>query len=189
MRLNLGCGQNRLEGYVNVDREAACGPDRVVDLERFPWPFPDDSAEEIVLNHVLEHLGAQTSVFFGIVKELYRVSRAGAVVRINVPHPRHDSFIADPTHVRIVTPGTLTLFSKRLNREWAAIGAANTPLGLYLDVDFELESATVVVAQPWLDRFTTDGVLDDARLQEAIASYNNVVSEYKMTMRVVKSAR
>ena len=70
MRLNLGCGNRKLEGWVNVDREAACKPDRVADLEKLPWPWPDDSAEEVMLSHVLEHLGADPKVYLGIVKEL-----------------------------------------------------------------------------------------------------------------------
>ena len=57
MKLNLGCGTNKLEGFVNVDVEPASEPDMVVDLDILPWPFEDSSAEEIQLNHVLEHLG------------------------------------------------------------------------------------------------------------------------------------
>jgi predicted SAM-dependent methyltransferase len=53
MRLNLGCGVNRKPGYVNVDREAAASPDLVVDLERFPWPWPTDSIDEVAMEHVL----------------------------------------------------------------------------------------------------------------------------------------
>ena len=189
MRLNLGCGNNPLDGYVNVDREAACHPDRVVDLESFPWPFPDDSAEEIVMNHVLEHLGAQTGVFFGIVRELYRIARPDALIRVNVPHHRHDSFHGDPTHVRVITPGTFSLFSKRLNREWAEHGAANSPLGIYLDVDFEVEKSVLIVEQSWLQKLTTDGKVDEPALFHAIASYANVVSECQITIRAVKSAR
>jgi hypothetical protein len=45
------------EGYVNVDGYAGCQPDQVVDLESTPWPFPTGVAEEIVLHHVIEHLG------------------------------------------------------------------------------------------------------------------------------------
>jgi hypothetical protein len=186
MKLNLGCGQNRIEGYVNVDSQPACAPDEVVDLERFPWPFADNSVDEIMMNHVLEHLGADTRTFFGIVKELYRVCKPDATVRINVPHPRHDHFIGDPTHVRVVSPLVLSLFSKRLNREWAEQRAANSPLGLYLDVDFELVSTKLIVEEAWVAELSANGVLDMARVHEAAARYNNVVIEYRMVIRAVK---
>src|SRR5690242_6188134 len=112
MKLNLGCGQNKVPGYLNVDKYAACEPDRVVDLEAFPWPFADGSAEEILLTHVLEHLGRDTDTFLGIMKELYRVLSPGGKVEIRVPHPRSEGFLGDPTHVRPISPTILTLFSK-----------------------------------------------------------------------------
>src|SRR6185312_513515 len=90
MKLNLGCGQNKVEGYLNVDKYAACAPDRVVDLEAFPWPFPDASVDEILLTHVLEHLGRETETFFGIMRELHRVLKPGGKVQIRVPHPRSE---------------------------------------------------------------------------------------------------
>jgi hypothetical protein len=44
MRLNLGCGQEHLPGWVNVDQFPAARPDLVLDLERLPWPFRDGCA-------------------------------------------------------------------------------------------------------------------------------------------------
>src|SRR5690606_23008684 len=132
LRLNLGCGLKKIEGWVNVDRSPACEPDAVVNLEEFPWPFADDSAEEVVLRHVLEHLGATPDIYQGIFRELYRVCAPDARIRITVPHPRHDDFLSDPTHVRPVTPQGLELFDRAKNREWAAKGMPNSPLRLYL---------------------------------------------------------
>jgi predicted SAM-dependent methyltransferase len=103
MRLNLGCGNRKLQGWRNVDKVPDCSPDELVDLEQLPWPWPDNSVDEIFLSHVLEHLGQATDVYLGIIKELYRVCRDGATITIIVPHPRHDHFLTDPTHVRAVT--------------------------------------------------------------------------------------
>jgi predicted SAM-dependent methyltransferase len=53
MKLNLGCGLYKLDGFRNVDKFAACDPNEVVDLEVFPWPWADDSVDEVVMSHVL----------------------------------------------------------------------------------------------------------------------------------------
>lgn len=185
MKLNLGCGFNKAEGYLNVDASAECAPDQVVDLEQLPWPFDDDCAEEIQMSHVLEHLGAAPDTFLDIMKELYRVCRDGALVRIVVPHPRHDSFIIDPTHVRPILPETLRMFSKSVNREWRENGAANTPLGLYLDIDFELESVNYILDPSWQGPLQ-EGKIEEAEVFEAMNRYNNVVGEIQCVLKAVK---
>jgi hypothetical protein len=185
MRLNLGCGNNKLSGWTNVDKTAACNPDQVVDLEKLPWPWPDGSAEEVMLSHVLEHLGATADAYFGVIKELYRVCRDGAKVTIVVPHPRHDSFLADPTHVRVVTPLGLELFSQARNREWIAKGFANTPLGLYLGVDFVMQEVNMLPAEPWRSRMSR-GEVTKAQFMDAERNLANVVEQITMVLKAVK---
>lgn len=182
LKLNLGCGQNRLKGYVNVDKHAGLRPDVVHDLESFPWPFEDGAADEIVMFHVLEHMGADAATFLAIIKELYRVLAPGGRLVIVVPHPRSDDFINDPTHVRAVTPQVLSLFSKENCRKWARDGASNSPLALAVDVDFEIESAAYRLTPRWQAR--ARGMTKD-QLDEAIATHNNVVREIEVVLRAV----
>jgi SAM-dependent methyltransferase len=187
MKLNLGCGVNRKPGYVNVDREAAASPDLVVDLERLPWPWPADSVDAVVMEHVLEHLGRDTDTYLGIFRELYRVCRDGAEIRIVVPHPRHDVFLNDPTHVRAVTRESLELFSLAKNREWAASGAANTQLARFLGIDFEIVSAMQRPSEPWLSRYAR-GEIDAQALADAARHFNNVIEEITVVLRALKPA-
>ena len=113
MRLNLGCGFNKSTGYVNVDSSKLCAPDVLHNLEQTPWPWEDSSVDEIVMRHVLEHLGATTDVYFSVLREMYRVCRPDARITIVVPHPRHDDFLHDATHVRAVTLEGLSMFSRK----------------------------------------------------------------------------
>lgn len=185
IRLNLGCGQRKKDGYVNLDKFDSFAPDVVWDLECFPWPFETSSVGEVALHHCLEHLGASTDIFLGIMKELYRVCAPDAVVSIEVPHPRSDGFAGDPTHVRPITPQIMELFSKAKNREWQERGWPNTPLATYLDVDFETTAVEHVLTRHWLDRFRS-GAVSQADLEFAAASYFNVISDIRIKLVVRK---
>ncbi len=185
MRLNLGCGYNKRPGWTNVDHSAACKPDQVVELESFPWPWADGSVDEILLNHVLEHLGATPEAYIGVMKEIWRVCRSGASVTIVVPHPRHDDFLGDPTHVRPITAPGLALFDRKLNEEWVRAGAANTPLALYHGVDFEIVKAEMRLDEPWSSQLAK-GEIDQASVARDAQRYNNVIKEQEFVLRVIK---
>jgi hypothetical protein len=177
MKLNLGCGRDLKDGWVNVDTYG----DGVVkhDLNEKPWPWAADSVEEVLLHNVLEHLPDT----IGVMKELYRVCKKDALVHIAVPHPRHDDFISDPTHVSNIVPGTLHSFSKKANQ--ATIRDANNPLALIHDVDFEMVKEAMVVEPRWMKRME-DGLITEEQLRDAILTFNNVVKQIEMTVRVVK---
>jgi hypothetical protein len=53
MKLNLGCGFDKREGWLNVDSFAACEPDKLLDLESTPWDLPTDGFTHVLLKHVL----------------------------------------------------------------------------------------------------------------------------------------
>lgn len=185
VRLNLGCGLNRKPDWINVDRAVAASADMIVDLELHFWPWPDNSVDEIMLHHVLEHLGQRNETFFAIIRELYRVARPGAEITIVVPHPRSDDFMNDPTHVRAITPAVLRLFDRSMNDEWAKAGRPNSPLGLYLGVDFRIKSLTFLPDEPWFTRFNS-GEIDRDQLAEAERSFCNVIKEITIIWEAVK---
>jgi hypothetical protein len=185
MKLNLGCGFNKQDGYINVDKFDTCRPDLLMDVESVPWSFDSNEVDEVLFNHSLEHMGQGTDTFLGIIKELYRVCKPGARIQINVPHPRHDTFTGDPTHVRVVTPDMLALFSKKENRRWQETGVPNTPLGLYLDVDLELRHIENVLEERYLTALRTKQI-SEAELGVIVRERNNVVIEYRITLEVIK---
>ena len=82
MKLNLGCGSNILSSYTNLDKFDYYKPDIVHDLEIFPYPFKNDSVDEVLLSHVLEHIGQDPNVFNNIIKELYRICKHNSIIEI-----------------------------------------------------------------------------------------------------------
>jgi len=106
MKLHLGCGCDYRPGYVNCDRVTNVRADKHFDLEVVPWPFPNDSVDEIVMHHVLEHLHNTLTV----VEEIHRVLKPGGVAIITVPYAKSGGGFGDVTHVRFFTEETMEAF-------------------------------------------------------------------------------
>ncbi len=81
-KLNIGCGQYKKEGYVNLDSYAAFSPDVLWDLEKHPYPFLDNSFDHIEADHVLEHM----QLPFHTLRELHRICKNNGTITIRVPH-------------------------------------------------------------------------------------------------------
>ena len=185
MKLNLGCGFDRREGYVNVDNQPLCAPDKIADLEVFPWPFETNEATEILLSHVLEHLGARKETYLKIIQELYRISAPDALIKISVPHPRHDDFLTDPTHVRAINADQFFMFSKKQNGKWREEGAANTRLAEILDVDFEVVDVQSLPDDVWLKKLRGKEISLD-ELTYLATHQVNIIKEITIQLRAVK---
>lgn len=185
LKLNLGCGESRPEGYVNVDKHG--NPDVRHDLETFPWPWDDNSVSEVMMFHILEHLGETVKIYQRIIQELYRICEPNAKIMIAVPHHRHENFYSDPTHVRAITSLGLSLLSQRANRQWIAEGMSNSPLGIYWAVDFELEQASFTPSQVWHNRYPKQANNVELLVRES-RIYNNLIEQVDLTLRVIKPA-
>ena len=76
------------------------------------------------------------------------------------------------------------MFSKRNNLEWKKLGWPNTPLGLYLDVDFEILATTITLTPRWMQKHQS-GEITREQLGEAMESHHNVVDEFHMVLQKV----
>jgi len=91
--LVIGSAGKIFSDAVTVDIDPEHHPDVVHDLNVTPWPFPDNSFQEIVAHHVVEHL----QDFASAMKEMYRICSKDGCVYIEVPH--HTAWFAkDPAH-------------------------------------------------------------------------------------------
>lgn len=95
-RINLGCGSDIRKGFLNIDFEKFSGVEAEWDLNKLPYPFSDNQVEEIIMRNVLEHLDSP----YQIMKEIYRISKPGAVIHIRVPHFSSNNVWGDIQHKR-----------------------------------------------------------------------------------------
>jgi predicted SAM-dependent methyltransferase len=92
-KLNLGCGNNLKEGYINID-VIDYGGNIIHDLNSFPYPFEDDSFDEIYCSHILEHL----ENFHKSINELYRISKPNGIIKVFAPFFLNTKYFGDPDH-------------------------------------------------------------------------------------------
>lgn len=80
---NLGCGRNPIDGYINFDKYAQGDGIQYLDLEKLPLDLPSNTAEEILLISVLEHLFVNPTTF---MYEMHRTMEVGGIIKMVLPY-------------------------------------------------------------------------------------------------------
>lgn len=106
-KLNMGCGKDIREGYINLDSVKLPGIDVIHDLNKLPYPFKDNEFDEVYCFHILEHLDDLVKV----MKELKRICKNNAKIIIRVPHFSCGVSYRDPTHKRLFSYFTFDYFT------------------------------------------------------------------------------
>lgn len=182
--LNIGCGPNRDINNINCDIYAETGADLVFDISKANWPIPANSVSSVKLYHVLEHLSGDFKIFF---QELYRVCKNEALIYVRVPHPRHDWFLIDPTHVKPWHEESFTYLDKTISLKRYFSGDSKTPLALYWNVDFE-----IVEVQLFTESVDTEeivkSILQTNSSGNEIKNYvNNYIAEIRVKLITKKN--
>jgi SAM-dependent methyltransferase len=127
--LLIGCGNNRQKrvwidreewcDLVTLDHDPACGADVIHNLDDTPWPLEDNAFDEVGAFEVLEHLGKQGDwrSFFCHFGEIWRVLKPNGLLLASVPDWRNEWAWGDPSHTRIITPGSLLFLSQKEYKE------------------------------------------------------------------------
>ena len=163
LKLDIACGQNKAAGFFGIDIASREGVDMVYDLEQFPWPIPDNSVDEIVCSHYVEH----TKDLIKFMNELYRIMKPGAKALILAPYYNSMRAWQDPTHTRAISEATFLYY----NKDWRVVNKLDH-YPITCDFDF---SYGYNMAPDWLNR------AEEAR-NFAIRHYTNVINDIQVVL-------
>jgi hypothetical protein len=109
IRLDLGSGTTKRDGFITVDIRQFGGVDVICDLAHARWPWADNSVDEVICAHLLEHLTPDVGVDPGgrrhFMNELYRILKPNPPGKLDykativTPHWASTRAYGDPTHV------------------------------------------------------------------------------------------
>jgi len=167
MNLDLGCGAHKRNGFLGVDISSECGADIVHDLRVTPWPFPDQSVDEVFCSHFFEHLTGAERVPF--MEELYRVLKPGATARMITPYWTNMAAVQDPTHQWPPVAEASYLY---FNKAWRdQCGLQHYGIGCDFDLDFAFQLAPELQQRSQQEK------------QFAARFYVNAINELTATLR------
>lgn len=183
-KANLGCGFKKLEGYDNYDISPLCKPDKILDMDQKTWDIPDNTYDHIVAIDVLEHMDD----FINTIKEMYRISKHGAIWEIQIPHWRSDLLFDDPTHKNSITIQTFRMFDAEKIAKNIQSGRADSYFGIDLGVDIEVCEFNLDILPSWKQKFAETKASQE-EIDFAVNFYNNIVQTVKILIQVHKDPR
>jgi SAM-dependent methyltransferase len=108
MKLDIACGDNKKEGFTGIDIAKTNSTDIVHDLNSYPWPFENNSIEEIWCSHYIEH----TPDLMKFMNEVCRIMKPGAQATFISPYYTSIRCWQDPTHLRAISENTYYYYNK-----------------------------------------------------------------------------
>lgn len=84
IRLDIGCGYNKKEGFIGIDKNPNCKPDIEMDITTKCLPYERNTVDEIYCDNLLEHLTEQEIEF--VMQEFHRVIKQEGEITIRVPY-------------------------------------------------------------------------------------------------------
>jgi len=171
MKLDIGCGKNKKEGFIGVDQYAMEGVDVVMDV-RQKWSYDDNSVEEVHCSHFLEHLTGPERVRF--YNELFRVLKPGAKATIITPHWASNRAYGDPTHQ---WPPVAEMAFYYLKQEWRNSQAPHT------DAKWNPDGYSCDFDATWGYSFAPDlGMRNQEYVQFALQNYKEAAQDMIATL-------
>lgn len=114
LKINLGCGNKPLKGYLNVDVYKFKGVDLQQDLNKYPYKFKSNSADEILCSHIIEHLYEPDRC----LSDLYRILKKGGKLTIRTPYFGHSLAFSSWQHRNYFAISSFSILDKKSELDW-----------------------------------------------------------------------
>ena len=108
VKLDVGCGIFKQRGCLGMDLVRHPNVDIVHDIQKFPWPVPNDACTFILLSHVYEHI--EPKYRFELLDELWRICRHDGQLFIACPYAGSFLEAAHPAHYMCPNEATFQFF-------------------------------------------------------------------------------
>ena len=118
IRLDIGCGEFKDEGWVGLDMRAVQGVDIVQDVEVQPWDLPDECVTIAKASHLVEHINPSKFGFINFMNEVWRILKVGSDFAIATPHGYSPGYLQDPTHCNPCNENTWRYFDPEAGGLW-----------------------------------------------------------------------
>jgi hypothetical protein len=187
LKLDLGCGnahrrkaagRAKEDGWTGVDIEPGWG-EVVHDLSREPWPWPDNSVDEVVSSHMFEHVPARSRIVF--MNELWRVLKAGAKATIITPYWASSRAYGDMTHE---WPPVSEFFYLYLDATWRKTEAPH-------ESAYKCDFSNVIgyAPAPWLQEKCAgrNAEFSQKEFHESIRDHKEAASDMQVTLTARKA--
>lgn len=171
LKLDLGCGKRpenhhtRVAGFTGVDIADIEGVDIVHDLTTYPYPFKDESVDEIFNSHFIEHMTGEEQIRF--FEECYRILKPGAKMTCIAPYYNSMRAWQDPTHKTAISEARFLYY----NKDWRDMNNLSH-YNINCDFDFTYGYA---FSKDWVSR-------NQEAQQFALKHYTNVVDDIHVTL-------
>jgi SAM-dependent methyltransferase len=113
-RLNMGCGQRKDPWEFGIDIDSNSKADMLVDLDKFPYPIPDDSFDQVYCSHVIEHL----KDWVNAIREMIRITKNGGTIEILTPHCSSVVSFSTVGHINHYAISTFTMSLPNIIKEY-----------------------------------------------------------------------
>ncbi|SDA79221.1 Methyltransferase domain-containing protein [Butyrivibrio sp. INlla18] len=186
VKIDIGCGRRKQDGFIGIVNSPYSMADHVLDLNKDPLPFEDNSVDYVFSSHCLEHLENLEH----ILAEIYRVCKDRAQIFITVPYYQQSANFANIYHNNQIAfnEHTFRFFSSDEEcdipkEDWVTPSCQTWGLKYSANSENGIEIRTRKIEYIYYPEYEN---LSEEEKRRARKKYNNVVDIINYYLEVIK---